>query len=99
MNPQGITPSAGPATFLVELTGECFGDTHGEGQAVQLKNRVDGGAWIDMPIDSWSHDRVVFDVPCLTLTPGNYWVRVHNEDSLPSNPNSNQVVFTFTGDG
>jgi hypothetical protein len=67
---------------------------------VQLKNRVDGDAWIDMPIIYlWSDDWVVFEVPCLTLTPGNYWVRVRNEDSLPSNPNSNQVVFTFTGDG
>jgi hypothetical protein len=99
INPRGIVPAAGQAISLVELTGECFGDTYGEGRAVQLKRRVDGAEWIDMPISSWADDRIVFEIPCGTLTPGNYWVRVHNEGSTGSNHYSNQVVFTFAGDG
>jgi hypothetical protein len=99
INPRGIVPSAGQAIVLVELTGECFGDTYGEGRAVQLKRRVDGAEWIDMPISSWADDRVVFEIPCRTLTQGNYRVRAHNEGSSSSNHYSNQVVFTFTEDG
>jgi hypothetical protein len=99
IQPRGIVPAAGQAISLVELTGECFGDTYGEGKAVQLKRRVDGTEWIDMPISSWADDRVVFEIPCTTLIPGNYRVRVYNEDSAASNDYSNQVVFTFTEDG
>jgi hypothetical protein len=94
IQPRGIVPAAGQAISLVELTGECFGDTYGEGKAVQLKRRVDGTEWIDMPISSWADDRVVFEIPCTTLIPGNYRVRVYNEDSAASNDYSNQVVFS-----
>jgi hypothetical protein len=84
IKPRGIVPAAGQAISLVELTGECFGDTYGEGRAVQLKRRVDGTEWIDMPISLWADDRVVFEIPCGSLTPGNYRVRVHNEGSSGS---------------
>jgi hypothetical protein len=99
INPRGIVPAEGQATTLVALTGECFGDTYGEGRAVQLKRRVDGTEWIDMPISSWADDTVVFEIPCRTLSPGNYRVRVQNEGSSSSNHYSNQVGFTFKGHG
>jgi hypothetical protein len=99
INPQGINPTSGMEGALVELTGEAFGETYGEGKAVQLKQRVDGTEWIDMPISSWADDTVVFEIPCRTLSPGNYRVRVQNEGSSSSNHYSNQVGFTFKGDG
>jgi hypothetical protein len=88
MNPRGINPGSGTAGALVELTGEGFSDTYWEG-AVQLKRRPEGDTWIDMPVHSLTENKIVFDIPCQTLMPGNYRVRVDN---------SNQVVFTFKGD-
>jgi hypothetical protein len=93
-NPHGISPGAGQAGAHVELSGACFGDADEAGRAVQLKSRLEGTEWIDMPIDSWADDRVVFEIPCRTLAPGNYWVRTLNERGQ-----SNQAVFTFKGDG
>jgi hypothetical protein len=99
INPQGINPTSGMEYALVELTGEAFGETYGEGKAVQFKKRPDGDTWIDMPIQSWAEDSIVFQIPCRTLTPGNYRVRVYNEGSSPLNHYSNQVGFTFKGHG
>jgi hypothetical protein len=95
INPQGINPTSGTEGYLVELTGEAFGDKYGEGKAVQLKQRVDGAVWINMPISSWADDTIVFEIPCRTFNPGNYRVRVYNEGSSPLNHYSNQVGFTI----
>jgi hypothetical protein len=86
VNPRGINPGTGKAGSLVALTGKGF---DGEGKTVQFKRRPDGDTWINMPVHSRTENRIIFDIPCQTLMPGNYWVRVNN---------SNQVVFTFTGD-
>jgi hypothetical protein len=94
IKPRGINPSAVQALAQVELCGEYFGDTYGEYTRVEVKRRIDGTEWIDMPVFSWADDRVVFEVPCRTLTPGNYRVRILNEYGV-----SNQVVLTFEGDG
>jgi hypothetical protein len=94
IKPRGINPAAGQAPVLVELAGNYFGDTYGEYTGVEVKRRIDGTEWIDMPVLSWADERVLFDIPCRTLIPGNYWVRIRNEYGV-----SNQVVLTFKGDG
>jgi hypothetical protein len=60
---------------------------------VQLKSRSGVIDWTDMPIQSWSDNLIVFEVFCGTLNPGNYRVRVRNQNGI-----SNQLGFTFTKD-
>ncbi|MDY6836694.1 MAG: hypothetical protein SWH78_01860 [Thermodesulfobacteriota bacterium] len=91
IKPRGIHPAVGQPGLVVELRGEYFGDAYGEYTSVEVQRRTGSTPWIDMPVSSWSDDRVLFNVPVNPWTLGNYWVRIRNEYGV-----SNQVVFTFT---
>ncbi len=89
----GITPEAGCPGALVELSGSLFGETYIEGERhVQFKV---GTSWQDVPVYSWAHDLVVFEVPAWTFAPGNYKLRVVCDDAPAGLKNSNQVIFTL----
>jgi len=92
----GIYPDFAGGGTLVTVTGQCFGSGQGEGRSVQVKKISDGGLWTEMPISSWSDDSIEFEIPNLSLTPGNYRVRIHNEEGAWEN--SNQVALTYYGE-
>jgi hypothetical protein len=95
-----ITPGAGCLGSLVELWGECFGESQGEGKRVEIMKRSDGLEWIELPIYSWSDTRIVFQLTSSWmwgLPYGTYRVRVHNEEGYT--PNSNEVVLTLKDSG
>lgn len=80
--------------MIVTLRGDWFGDAQYEGSEVQMKLKADPLApWITVPIHSWTDTLIEIQIPCLTLAPGNYLVRVHTEVGYTYG-NSNRVVFT-----
>jgi len=70
----GIRPVSGECGTTVTLRGEGFGEKYAPGHSVRLKKK--GGVGTDMPIRSWADTLIEFDIPCETLQPGNYRVRV-----------------------
>lgn len=85
------SPITGSCGMIVTLRGDCFGSKLINGRKVQLKLKADPLApWTNMPTRAWTDTYIEFEIPCWTLTPGNYWVRVHTE-----NGNSNKTVFTL----
>jgi hypothetical protein len=75
-SPEGIQPSRAACRAIVTLTGNHFGLEHAAGYEVQTSLRGDGAAWVDMPVYSWTNTRIEFKIPCWTMVPGNYRVRV-----------------------
>jgi hypothetical protein len=90
IRPQGIEPKAACTNAHVELNGQNFGQYRASGCRVEIDN---GTEWVEMPIVSWADNRIVFALPCETLSIGNHRVRVHNDKG--SVPDSNQVGFTL----
>jgi len=84
---QGIEPIAGSCGLDVTIRGGCFGEEQILGRSVEI--RVAPGVWVQMPVHAWSDNVIEWQVPCWTLAPGNYKVRVVNEAG-----NSNWVNFT-----
>src|SRR3972149_727475 len=85
------SPVTGSCSMIVVLRGDCFGSEHITGRKVELKLKDDPLApWINMPIHAWKNTYIEFEIPCWTLVPGNYLVRVHTE-----NGNSNKTIFTI----
>jgi len=91
----GIEPTAGCPGALVTLTGTNFDpETIGQivGREVQFKI---SGNWTDVYVHSWTDTQIVFEVPAWTLAPGNYLVRVFDDNRSPAaNKKSNSVNFT-----
>ena len=86
-----MSPIAGSCGMIVTLRGDCFGNEHITGRKLQLKLKSDPLApWTDMPIHAWTDTMIEFEIPCWTLAPGNYSVRVKTE-----NGNSNKTTFTI----
>jgi len=96
----GIFPNSASAAGLVAITGEHFGEAYGAGRALQLKKRSAGAAWIELPdfvVRAWTDMDITFQIPYATLTPGNYEVRVRNQDG--GYDFSNQVGLTYLDSG
>jgi hypothetical protein len=75
IEPQGIQPKAATSGAVVEIIGDCFGDTLEQGYTIQLKKTQ----WIDLSTDvilQWANDRIQFSVPYPPEGVGNYSVRV-----------------------
>jgi hypothetical protein len=86
----GIQPNHGGCGAVVILRGEFFGDEHAAGHRVQMKRQGEDVVH-DMPVYLWTDTLVRFEVPCWTLSSGNYQVRV-----MTPAGNSNRVNFTLT---
>jgi hypothetical protein len=84
---EGVQPPAGSCGLQVTIRGGCFGDEQTLDRSVELK--IAPSTWIQMPVHAWTDNVIEWEVPCWTLAPGNYKVRVVNEAG-----NSNAVNFT-----
>ncbi|MHC4474112.1 MAG: hypothetical protein ACYTEL_00605 [Planctomycetota bacterium] len=90
---EGLQPRYGSCGAIVTLRGNNFGEEHTIDRRVELRKRSWGdwvGSWVSMPIHSWAHTLIEFEVPCYALITGNYKVRVVTELG-----NSNQMNFTL----
>lgn len=92
---EGIQPKYGSCGSVVTLRGDCFGEEHTVDRWVEMRKREGGGwapgsSWISMPIHAWTNTLIEFEVPCWSLTTGNYRVRAVTELG-----NSNMVAFTL----
>jgi hypothetical protein len=90
IRPQGIEPKSICGNSSVALNGKNFGDYRPSRCAVEIEN---GTEWIELPIQSWSDDSIVFTIPCGTISVGNHHVRVRNDEASVSE--SNQVSLTL----
>ena len=90
-----MDPMAGCPGAHVSLTGTDFDPENIgviPGREVQFKI---SGTWTSVPIYSWIDTEVVFEVPGWVMPPGNYKVRVYDQNRDPTFKWSNQVIFTL----
>jgi hypothetical protein len=72
-----MTPQSGACYTYVTLTGVNFGVEQLEDSFVQMRLKpTAGNPWEPMPVYSWTDTQIEFEIPCWTLVPGNYQVRV-----------------------
>lgn len=83
----GLIPISGSCDIHVTIRGGYFGSEQTVDRWVEMK--VAPGTWIQLPVHAWSDNVVEWMLPCWTLAPGNYPVRVHTEAG-----NSNNRAFT-----
>jgi hypothetical protein len=72
----GIQPNHASCGAMVTLRGKRFGAEHTAGYRVQMKLQYSDNPWVDVPVHLWTKTLIAFEVPCWTLPPGNYKVRV-----------------------
>ena len=93
----GIEPTAGCPGAQVTLTGSFFDFGQIPGREVQIK-ATGSSLWdtaaVDVPVISWNDDRIVFELPAWTFAPGNFMVRVYDDNRTPGQKPSNQLGFT-----
>lgn len=74
INADGINPTQGQCYQEITLTGSDFGPVFVPGASfVQMSS---GSLWINMPIDSWTDNQVVFTLPCQAVGYGMQSVRI-----------------------
>jgi PKD repeat protein len=75
-----INPVSGPCDTVVEITGDYFGDLHIPANRKVIVAQVgDPASQYQLSTPSWTNTRIDAQFPCLTLSPGDYYVAVFTE--------------------
>ncbi|MBN1843103.1 MAG: hypothetical protein JW883_12600 [Deltaproteobacteria bacterium] len=75
---QDMSPIAGICDTIVTMSGAYFGPERTSERSVKIRP-VSGGEWVDVPIYSWTENRIEWKLRCWTFPPGNYYVAVMTE--------------------
>jgi len=81
----GLIPVSGSCSIHVTIRGGYFGSSQTVERWVELK--VAPGTWIQLPVHAWTDNVIEIEIPCWTLAPGNYPIRVHTEAGNSNNRN------------